>query len=713
MKRFLVITVGILAVMLLAPAGLYLWASSRDLSRYQNQIAEQVRKATGRELVMKGGLRINFTLSPSAVAEDVVLANAAGGSRPEMARIKRVVLHLDPFSLLLGEVRIGRLQLFGADVLIERDGDGRSNLAMEPPVEGSGPHPSEHQSLRIKNTPSLPWISRIEVEGSTLTLKETAERPAIVFVIDRFIGTATQPTTPVSGEFLGRINSSEALSLNLKKAGTFDGWLKGVPGDLDMQGTLGGLPVSVTGQVAARRLEMVAEVEGRSLVTLGHLLNLPLPETAPYAMKLKLTNPRTGPKLDIAELKIGDSVLRGDMVFRTTRAGKPIVVANFAADRFDLADLKPRPPAPPPSQNGGTAPGQSGPSGTAQAAVPPAAPPPPPPSPAPMTRPTASDGRVIPNDPYPIEAIKRWNGSVSLRVAEVVGAAVKMQGLSVSLALNDGKLTLRPTATIGSGQLGIDAQIDASGAGPVLVLSATASKVPLEDMLTLLGISAGVKGASIDMELKLRGSGRSLRESLGLAVGNLDFVIGSAQITRDVAHLLTPEWIRMLGLGDRPATLNCAAGKIEFGGRPEGERGAANIRKLVLDAQRFTAIGGGYIHLRNEQLGLLMWPEPRDLALMGTAVPLRLKGSLAQASAETDIAAVKSAAGAIPGTRVASLTAAITTAGRAASAGSLNACGTVLARLDSLRPNLRAQLPQPPAVQPEYRPPRATPRRSR
>lgn len=698
--------------MLLAPAGLYLWASSRDLSRYQNQIAEQVRKATGRELVMKGGLRINFTLSPSAVAADVVLANASGGSRPDMARIKRVVLHLDPFSLLLGEIRIGRLQLFGADVLIERDGDGRSNLAMEPPVEGSGPHPSEHQSLRIKNTPSLPWISRIEVEGSTLTLKETAERPAIVFVIDRFIGTASQPTTPVSGEFLGRINSSEALALNLKKAGTFDGWLKGVPGDLDMQGTLGGMPIALTGQVAARRLEMAAEVEGRSLVTLGHLLNLPLPETAPYAMKLKLTNPRTGPKLDITELKIGDSMLRGDMLFRTTRAGKPIFVANFAADKFDLADLKPRPPAPPPSQNGGTAPGQPGPSGTAQAAVPPA-PLPPAPAPAPASRPTASDGRVIPADPYPIEAIRRWNGSLSLRVADVVGAAVKMQGLSVNLALSDGKLTLRPTATIGSGQLGVDAQIDASGAGPVLILSATASKVPLEDMLTLLGISAGIKGASIDMELKLRGSGRSLRESLGLAVGNLDFVIGSAQITRDVAHLLTPEWIRMLGLGDRPATLNCVAGKIEFGGRPEGERGAANIRKLVLDAQRFTAIGGGYIHLRNEQLGLLMWPEPRDLALMGTAVPLRLKGSLAQASAETDIAAAKSAAGAIPGTRVASLTAAITTAGRAASAGSLNACGTVLARLDSLRPNLRAQLPQPPAVQPEYRPPRATPRRSR
>ncbi|WP_178130378.1 AsmA family protein [Reyranella sp. CPCC 100927] len=647
MKRFLLMSV--LAVMVVVPAGLYLWASTRDLSRYQNQIAEQVRKATGRELAVKGGLRINFSLSPSAVAEDVVLTDAAGGSRPEMARIKRVVLHLDPLSLLLlGEIRIGRLQIFGADVSIERD--GRGNLAKGSPVDV---------------TPQLPWVNRIEVEGSTLTLKETIERPAVVVAIDRFAGEAAQPTTPIVGEFVGRINAGEALALNLKKAGTLDGWLKGVAGDIEMQGTLGGLPVSITGQVAAQQLEIGAQVQGRSLVSLGHLLNVPLPETAPYAMKLTLTHLQTGLKLDITELKVGGSVLRGDMVLRTTGTDKPVITANLAADRFDLADLKPRPPTP-----------------------------------VPASRPAASDDRVISGDPYPIEAIKRWNGSVSLRVAEVVGAAAKIQDLSVSLALNDGTLTVRPTATIGSGQLGVEAQIDASGAEPVLSLGATASKVPLEDLMMLLGVSAGVKGAAIDMELKLRGAGRSLRESLGLAAGNLDFVIGSAQVTRDVAHLLTPEWIRMLGLGDRPAALNCAAGKVEFGGRPEGERGAANIRKVVLDAPRFTAIGGGYVHLRNEQLGLLLWPEPRDLSLMGTAVPLRLKGSLVQATAESDPAAAPSAGGVVPGTTVASLTAAITLAGRAASAGSLNACGIVLGRLESLRPNLRAQLPQPPAVVP-------------
>jgi len=703
---------GLLAVLILAPAGLYLWASTRDLSRYQNQIAEQVRKATGRELTMKGTLRVNFTLSPSAVVENVVLANAAGGSRPDMARIKRLVLHLDPYSLLLGEVKIGRIQLFGADILIERDGEGRSNLAMEPPVEGSGPHPSEHQSLRIKTTPSLPWIGRIEVEGSTLTLRETAERSSVVLVIDRFVGTAPQPNAPLSGEFLGRINGGEALALTLRKAGTFEGWLKGVPGDLDMQGTLGGAPVSITGLITARRMEMAADVEGRSLAGLGNLLNLPLPESAPYSMKLKLSNPRTGARLEVAELKVGDSIFRGDLVFRSNKAGKPVVVGNFASDRLDLNDLKPRPqPTPVPATHGGMAPPPVGAPGTARAAVPPTPPAPPsPPAPTP-TRSVAGDGRVIPGDPYPVEAIRRWNGSLSLRVGEVAGAAVKLQGVSLSIAMNDGKLTLRPVATIGSGQVAIDAQIDASGPGPVLIVSASTSKVPLDDLMTLLGISSGVKGALVDLELKLRGSGRTLRESLGLAVGNLDFVLGQAQITRDAAHLLTPEWTRMLGLGDRPATLNCAAGKIEFGGRPEGERGSANIRKLVLDAQRFTAVGGGYVHLRNEQLNLLMWPEPRDLALLGTALPLRWKGSLAQAGAETDIGALKTAA-VPPGTRIASLTAAITAAGRNTNPGALNPCAALLARLDGLRPYLRTQLPQPAAVPSEYRPPRA-PRRGK
>ena len=64
LRRWLIIAGAGLLVALLAPAGLYVWASTRDLSRYQNQIVDQIRRATGRELAIKGQLRVNFTFSP-------------------------------------------------------------------------------------------------------------------------------------------------------------------------------------------------------------------------------------------------------------------------------------------------------------------------------------------------------------------------------------------------------------------------------------------------------------------------------------------------------------------------------------------------------------------------------------------------------------------------------------------------------------------------
>ncbi len=64
------------------------------------------------------------------VAEGVTLSNAAWGSRPDLARVRRMTLFLDPISLLLGEVKIGRILLEGADIAVERNDVGDSNLEM-------------------------------------------------------------------------------------------------------------------------------------------------------------------------------------------------------------------------------------------------------------------------------------------------------------------------------------------------------------------------------------------------------------------------------------------------------------------------------------------------------------------------------------------------------------------------------------------------------
>lgn len=683
LRRWLIIAGAVLLVALLTPAGLYVWASTRDLSRYQSQIVDQVRRATGRELAIKGQLRINFTFSPSAVAENVTLSNMEGGTRPEMARISRMVLHLDPISLLLGEMRIGRVELVGADILVERDANGRSNLEMTPPVEGSGPHPSERRSLRVRTIPTLPWINRIEARNSTLTLRETSDRQTLVIAIERFVGTASATNSPFTIDFAGKVNGSEPIVL-AGRGGTFDGWMRGLPGELKLDGKFGAGAVSISGSATSKAVGVNGSIEARSMAALAPLLGFPFPETAPVAIAFKLSNPRAVTKVEIVELRIGSSVAKGDLTLRQDRQNRPVLALNLTADKLELADLRARPPQPlvPP-------PGVS-------PIVPPG-----------TTIPVApsSDQRVIPADPYPMDMIRRWNASVSVKVTELGGMSVKVQDLSIALGLSNGKLTLRPAATIGGGQASFDLQIDVAPNNPVTTINASASRVPLNEILTLLGFGTGFTGLAADIDLRLRGTGRSLRDAMGVATGSVDFAASSGVMAPDALPVFPAQWTKMLAFGERDSgRVNC------FGGRLDITNGVANMRRFALDSPRFTVVGGGYLHLRNEQLEIVLWPEPREIGLMPIAIPLRIKGNLARVSGEVDLGANKLPPGVPPLARIPSLTAAITAAGRApagAAAGAAppNACARVAAQIEGLRPLMRLQLPQPPVI-PVDRPPR-------
>ena len=154
--------VAAVAVPIAAVVGV-VWAATRDLSRYQARLTEQVRKVTGRELAARVPLAVRLGSEPAMVAEGVTLSNAPWGARPDMARVRRMTLFLDPFSLLLGEVKIGRILLEGADILVERNDIGDANLEMLPPPDGSGPHPGENRSLRLRTAAAFPWISTVEI----------------------------------------------------------------------------------------------------------------------------------------------------------------------------------------------------------------------------------------------------------------------------------------------------------------------------------------------------------------------------------------------------------------------------------------------------------------------------------------------------------------------------------------------------------------------
>lgn len=101
-------------------------------ARISALLAEQVTAATGRAFRIDGDLSIRLLPTISVRADDVALANAEWGSRPDMFRFRRAAFDVSLRDLLDRKIRILSIEVDGADVLLEADGTGRYNWQMAP-----------------------------------------------------------------------------------------------------------------------------------------------------------------------------------------------------------------------------------------------------------------------------------------------------------------------------------------------------------------------------------------------------------------------------------------------------------------------------------------------------------------------------------------------------------------------------------------------------
>ena len=120
----LVIALGIGATVLLV-----------DPNSFKPEIAAAVKRATGRDLVMLGPIKLAFGLPPTLVLDNVVLANVPGGSRPEMLMLDRLELRAALLPLLSREFDILQLTLVRPDLLLETDAAGHGNWNFARPAD--------------------------------------------------------------------------------------------------------------------------------------------------------------------------------------------------------------------------------------------------------------------------------------------------------------------------------------------------------------------------------------------------------------------------------------------------------------------------------------------------------------------------------------------------------------------------------------------------
>ncbi|MDZ7713753.1 MAG: AsmA family protein [Rhodovibrio sp.] len=118
---------ALLAVLFVLVAAVLLLPSLIDWNAYKDQLAQQVERATGRDITVDGPVSLSLLPSPAFSAQQVTLANVDGGRDQPMARIADLRVRVALAPLLQGQVEVEQLVLVEPQLLLERTPDGRAN----------------------------------------------------------------------------------------------------------------------------------------------------------------------------------------------------------------------------------------------------------------------------------------------------------------------------------------------------------------------------------------------------------------------------------------------------------------------------------------------------------------------------------------------------------------------------------------------------------
>jgi len=138
-----------------------------DVEGYKLALADAVKQATGRELVIDGPLKLTLLPKLRVSARKVHFANAVGGTGAQMVEVQWIGASPSWSALLQGRVEIGRLILYKPVVVLETDANGVPNWEFKPGAGGQQAAGAPSEGLHLA-------VGKLDIVDGTLTYANPA-----------------------------------------------------------------------------------------------------------------------------------------------------------------------------------------------------------------------------------------------------------------------------------------------------------------------------------------------------------------------------------------------------------------------------------------------------------------------------------------------------------------------------------------------------------
>jgi uncharacterized protein involved in outer membrane biogenesis len=677
----------------------YAILSNYDFNGLKPQMALAVKDATGRELTLAGDIELEIGLRPTLIVEDVGLQNAPWGSRPELAKIKRLQIRVALLPLIIGTVEVRRLILIEPDLLIESNKSGKSNLEFETAKQDNAAKPKEQVSTGGRVAMPALVMREMSIQNGRLTFKDGQSGKTYAVALESLTAVAG-PDNLIALGLRGAYNSRPCQAegtvgrlANLTNPGM--AW----PVKLTVKAV--GSTVAIDGTIKdvfnSKDLALAVQARGQSIPDVVELFNVKnFPDLGPFKVSGNLADP--GGKLRLTNLNLlagtenlGTIELTGavkDLVeFQglalTVNAQSPSIanvvelfnVNDFPdlgpfkvsgnltdpADKLTVTDLdlyvgsvrksdligsaevilsgaKPQMKAVLSSRQLDLRPLLSMRDVETQDKTQ-----------APASPPGKQEDKVFPGDTLPLDALSQAQANVEIRVERVLLPLLILNDLTAHLILEDGHLAARPLKCIvGNGTLGGRLDLRSQGETSAMNLALKVDQFDLGHTLREIGVEDVLDG-KIDMEIDLQSHGDSIAGLMAGLNGNTVVIMDEGSIKDEFISLLggdVSHTLYRLLSPDKETTANyteihCLVIGLDI------LNGLAKSTALVLDTSHTTIVGHGKINLATEEMDLSLKPFPKkgvtikglgkfSLSLGELTKPLKVGGTLAHPSLAID-----------------------------------------------------------------------------
>lgn len=619
--------------------------------RIASAVAPDGHGATAFNVRFLGGVRVR--------AAEIEIAAPAWSKAPHMLLAQDVTLALrytDLWRAYRGEtLRIHRLEARTLDGELERLADGRNSWQFRARPEADPARPL-----------AAPRFGRLRVNQGTLRYRDEplgAQLQARMQLVD-----GEQPAAVAAGAASSASAASEAregrqggeggegstlapafslsasgtyrrlpVKIELASAGVLP-WVvdeaptQGVPVKLDA--TVGRATLafrgSATDALHLNGLSGSFDLRGSSLAAVGDPVGVTLPTTAAFRMRGQISRQGELWDVTVADATIGASRLNGKFRYESGLA-RPVLSGRLGGQRLMLVDLGPVV---------GTTPAVAAVAAGAAAlpaAVAASAPLAVRPTSAPVGKALAArtqgPGKVLPDRPFDLAALRVMDADVQIGIAEVdLNSAIlqPLRPMSARLKLVGGVLTLNELeARTAQGRLTGELRLDGRTSLALWNADLRWSGVQLERWITQARadgappyVSGRLNGTAV-----LQGQGRSTADILGSLKGKVHTELQGGAVSHlaiEAAGIDIAQSLGVLIKGDDALPVLCAVAQLE------ATDGVLRPRVMVVDTGDSAVWVQGSVSMVTEALDLRVVVMPKDFSPLTLRTPLLVRGTFAK-----------------------------------------------------------------------------------